>query len=565
MKALQLKVKEAEAKLIEAEANTIRAAEAGQELVQKLANAEYERDKMLQERYELKNSLENKSAMFNLVLEELEVIKDQVADADEQHIDELAKLTADIESKEKSWRRKEIDLESTIDQLKTELESVTKKVKALEEAATAAAVAVASAARDVSIVSDDGTALLQEELIQVRQQNSELKTHNLELAQFNDELKMQVETLRSNLQAMKEDLEEKDCELAALIPSLNQNPDLNNLAWEDEASDPDNQGLTSKGNSLFSEVDDRRLLVEDQLKKYKSKCEELKTICEVKNRQMAKLRAQNVTLSNMTTGGSESASQNHRLEELLNMERSRTQSLLLRITELENNPITAGPVTVNSMATNRRESIFVSQPVAKPASANGDTGDLMNQLRVQTRQNLMLDEKLQGVLREMSTMEKNLKLLRTENYKLKMKLQTVAYKKEGSMSSELPPAPRKTAEKVFENIVFESEEPKKVEQEKKAVLFEQNLDSVFDEFRVKPKGDEEKGEKVERKSRKSTIARKVVTFSDDIEEKGEEGGDNVAATENDSPTQKCPKKVRSHQIIDAEEEIRKMNEQCPQQ
>jgi len=47
------------------------------------------------------------------------------------------------------------------------------------------------------------------------------------------------------------------------------------MSWEDETLDSIDTA-TNKGNSLFSEVDDRRLLVENQLEKYKSKFEELK-------------------------------------------------------------------------------------------------------------------------------------------------------------------------------------------------------------------------------------------------------------------------------------------------
>ena len=71
------------------------------------------------------------------------------------------------------------------------------------------------------------------------------------------------------------------------------------------------------------------------MKKYKSRCEELKAAADIKTRQISKLRAQNVTLHNMVSGGSESASSLNRLEELLNMERNKNQTLLARITELE--------------------------------------------------------------------------------------------------------------------------------------------------------------------------------------------------------------------------------------
>lgn len=64
------------------------------------------------------------------------------------------------------------------------------------------------------------------------------------------------------------------------------------------------------------------------------------TVLLQKNRQMSRLRAQNVTLMNITSGGSESSSNIRRLEELLEMERNKSSALTSIISELEKNPAT---------------------------------------------------------------------------------------------------------------------------------------------------------------------------------------------------------------------------------
>ena len=53
-----------EARAVEAEANLIRAAEAGNELVTKLRESKAARDSLYQERHELKQSLDNKIALM---------------------------------------------------------------------------------------------------------------------------------------------------------------------------------------------------------------------------------------------------------------------------------------------------------------------------------------------------------------------------------------------------------------------------------------------------------------------------------------------------------------------
>ena len=58
-------------------------------------------------------------------------------------------------------------------------------------------------------------------------------------------------------------------------------------------------------------------------------------MCEAKTRQISKLRTQNITLLNMASSNSETGSTVRHLEDLLNNEKSKTTSLMARITELE--------------------------------------------------------------------------------------------------------------------------------------------------------------------------------------------------------------------------------------
>ena len=52
----------------------------------------------------------------------------------------------------------------------------------------------------------------------------------------------------------------------------------------------------SRGNSLFSEVDDRRKVVEDKLKRQNDKMEEMRALSENKSKQLAKAQMQNLAL-----------------------------------------------------------------------------------------------------------------------------------------------------------------------------------------------------------------------------------------------------------------------------
>ena len=65
---------------------------------------------------------------------------------------------------------------------------------------------------------------------------------------------------------------------------------------------------------------------------------------EIKTRQISKLRAQNVTLLNMASTGSESATNSQRLGDLLNAERSKNSVLMAKINELEDSLASSGKI-----------------------------------------------------------------------------------------------------------------------------------------------------------------------------------------------------------------------------
>ena len=138
--------------------------------------------------------------------------------------------------------------------------------------------------------------------------------------------------------------------------------------------------------------------------------------------------------------------------------------------------------------------------------------------------------------------------------------------------------------KIVENVCFSPEAPKgnKVVEIPKFVFTEvrpnsnggstSGNDDVFDEFKIKART--EAGEKG---SGTTAAKRKGVSFADTIDEEAavetftkpyEDAKENVSpsATSNDSSSKKVKeKKVRESNIVDADEESKKMEAQCAQQ
>ena len=144
--------------------------------------------------------------------------------------------------------------------------------------------------------------------------------------------------------------------------------------------------------------------------------------------------------------------------------------------------------------------------------------------------------------------------------------------------------------KIVENVCFSPEAPKgnKVVETPKFVFTEvrpnsnggstSGNDDVFDEFKIKARTEAgDNTSKGEKGSGTTAAKRKGVSFADTIDEEAavetftkpyEDAKENVSpsATSNDSSSKKVKeKKVRESNIVDADEESKKMEAQCAQQ
>ena len=353
---------------------------------------------------------------------------------------------------------------------------------------------------DPSIFSD-----LRTEVEMQREHIAHLKEENSRVKAENDEMSHLSHSLRLEITELKNTLEEKDDELSSYRESMRQaNEEIKMLNLEMDDDDP-KVDVAPKGNSLFSEVEDRRHIAEDKLKKVQTKLEEFKALHERKALELNKLRMQNVHLMNMTSSSnSAKCDQSHvdRLQALLQAEKERNKDLMGRLS----NDTTAEDFAKNLM----KQSLFDSE---------------------------MLSE----LGRQMSTLEKQMTKLKAENFTLKMRLNEKA-------PSKTAPQARKPKEQKFitENIIFS---PKKSKSPPEPSKSQTMLDPFND---VTNKTEDKKATSTGKEDSKKKV-RFDVAESESIE------------TPEKKPLKRMPKVHDEHKIIDADEECRKMNEQCAQQ
>ena len=146
--------------------------------------------------------------------------------------------------------------------------------------------------------------------------------------------KYQAATARVEL--VSRELEEAQCSIssycrameAAKTEAAELQPQLDAVAINDLNED-------GKGNSLFSEVNDRREKVETQLNVYEEKFAMLKSNYDVKLAELQKMKMHNAKL--LSIAGTSVSDSGHaaRLEELLATERNKNKSLRERLDTME--------------------------------------------------------------------------------------------------------------------------------------------------------------------------------------------------------------------------------------
>jgi len=341
---------------------------------------------------------------------------------------------------------------------------------------------------------------------------SDLKEENSRLKAENDEMNHLSHSHRLEITELKNSMEEKEDELASYRESLRQaNEEIKvlNLEVDDEEPAVD---VAPKGNSLFSEVEDRRHIAEEKLKKVQSKSQEFKALYERKALELNKLRMQNVHLMNMSASSNGAKyEQNHvdRLYTLLQAEKDKNKDLTARLSN----------------------------------ESGGDNGEFVKNLM---RQSAADGEMLRDFTKQCANLESQMTRLKAQNFTLQMRLDEKLPAKKTSHA-------RKNQEFVVEKVVFETktEDKKESDEQPKTTSEYKPLESVKQPL-------EDSTNSTNETTDSGKPPKKKVMFN---------VAETSAENETDKPKRKVPRIPResTNEVLDAEEECKKMNEQCNQQ
>ena len=140
--------------------------------------------------------------------------------------------------------------------------------------------------------------ILEEKLELMANEKEESLRATKELIEENSQLLEKVDQLKLEVFELKSKVEENECEMIGYQQNLNQlKTDMNQMHSELSEAHFNPDAQEKQGNSLFSEVDDRRQIVEAQLVKFKDKFEAIKVHLHQRSQQLAKARISYIPLN----------------------------------------------------------------------------------------------------------------------------------------------------------------------------------------------------------------------------------------------------------------------------
>jgi len=341
-----------------------------------------------------------------------------------------------------------------------------------------------------------------------------------------------------------------------------------------------------KGNSLFSEVEDRRQRVESQLSTLTKKYDIMKEGYDGKVSELQKVKMHNSQL--LSIAGTRNDTEHvNRLEEMLNQEKEKVRVLMEKLDTIDSLKTNHNPLA-SSVGANQQDSdvslmetdtsdVAAGQHTLESSEykylahllteADNKNKKAQEELRKQVRQNMEESDKQRELCRKLHNHEQQINKLKADNYTLKIQIE------EDKANNLVNKSSKKEVKKkkIVEYITFGSEEKENTADNKEKFIVKEvvkhtgskaPVESEVEKgttFKEEVEGGKEEGEPVKK--------RRGIVLCDKVEEIGVDGEsvqkDLVDEAKEKKAVEKKPKGGRKHfgdkKVVVAEAE------QCNQQ
>ncbi|XP_059126201.1 protein Spindly [Peromyscus eremicus] len=439
-------------KLRECEKERLKAAQYGLQLLERQTELQNQLDKcheeMMtvtenynQEKYALQREVELKSRMLDSLSCECETVK-------QQQKMQLEQLEMQLN---RSHRQEVNGLKNKLEKLKVELDEARLSEKQLKQKLDHQEEVLAHKSEELRLMSEQRmlnsmsseVLALQIELTQMEGVKAALKEEVDELQYKQEQLECCNTSLMHQVDRLKEEKEEREKEAVSYYNALEkariENQDLQVQLGHalQQALDPN-----SKGNSLFAEVEDRRVAMERQLNLMKVKYQSMKKQNAFTREQMNKMKLQISTLLRMR-GSQTEFEQQERLFAMLEQKNGEIKDLLGEIKNLEKfknlyESMESKPSTSASPGTLEDSTYYADLLQLKLDKLKKENEGTKGELSIQRMKALFESQRALDIERKLFANERHLQLTESENMKLRAKLDELKLKYEPEEKIEVP-------------------------------------------------------------------------------------------------------------------------------
>eukprot|EP00088_Acartia_fossae_P027342 TRINITY_DN2809_c0_g1_i2.p1 TRINITY_DN2809_c0_g1~~TRINITY_DN2809_c0_g1_i2.p1 ORF type:complete len:653 (+),score=199.48 TRINITY_DN2809_c0_g1_i2:43-1959(+) len=469
------------------EAQMMKAAQYGKELLESNMKLERDMEKEKQEKYALSLRLQAKESTVTSLNLELDTLRESLKN-------EEAKIEKLRETEESMSRDREEQLKLRLSETENELDTCRTNETRLKETIEELERKLESFAniKETSLGESFISESLKQENDQLVQEKQSLESELAKVKSLADEYESQIRNLNRDLESKQEELENVQSEIVGYTKTIDslkeeiEDKKVELSIMSDQMGASKDEG--EKGNSLFSEVEDRRQVVEVQLSTMKEKYNTMKETYDAKILELQRVKMHNSQLLSLAGGSRHGTDHVARLEELLQLEKTKNRELLEKFDKLgqgdqiqphvvgekpssqedgkakENGE--GGSEDVSLMEVNDSSDVESGSDHVQSKqykymahmleNANKKQEELQSEVRKLVREGVEQSDKHQDTLRQLLNTEQQVKKLQSENYALKIKMEDLANKGESSGSKKEPKKRR-----IVEKIAFKTEEDSK--------------------------------------------------------------------------------------------------------
>ncbi|XP_053935885.1 protein Spindly isoform X2 [Cuculus canorus] len=389
-------------------------------------------EKFEQEKYTLQREVELKNRMLESLNYECDSLKQQ----QNMQLDKQKEQLARVYGQEIS------DLKNKLENLKAELDETRLSEKQLRHKVDHQKEIIAAKSEELRMMSERVHETMSSEMLNLQMELTELESMKADVEEKLNELqysKEQLELVNSNLRSQLERLqgenEEREKEVVSYCNALEKAREANQeLQLQLDQAVQQSLDPTSKGNSLFAEVEDRRAEMERQLISVKVKYQSLQKQHAFTREQLQRMKLQMATLLQLK-GSQAEFEQLERLQSILEQKNGEIEELLMKVRQLEKfkalyENMEESKANSSSKGGESEDGYYVDLLQMKLDNSNKETETLKNELSLQRMKALYESQRVLEVERKLFTNERRLQACQSENMNLRVMLDELKMKYE---------------------------------------------------------------------------------------------------------------------------------------